>query len=329
MSRLHEFLGENFVKEPASDKGLLEKFWDNNWGVTNSVGKIRKILVHRPDKEVHALQNAKFDPKAEALILRDDDGEIVSYCLHETAPDLALMQAQHDKMVSILKAEGIEVIELEDDGKLITNKLFARDVGMVVPGGLILTRFAFKFRYGETRLALRTAARIGMPVLASIQGNGYAEGGSFAVLDAKTAIVGRSIRVNQEGIDQLRDILSWQGMELIVVDLPAHLIHLDETFMMVDRDKALVDITNLPHWFLELLQDRGIKLIITDPNDPPLTNNCLCLSPGKVLFSEKGQSTMKKLQENNIEVIPININEINAMGGGLHCSTLVLDRDDI
>lgn len=329
MSMLHEILSENLVKETASDKGLLGKYWENNWGVTNSVGKIQKILVHRPGPELLAFQKAQYDPKAGGLILRDSEGELVSYYRRETAPNLDLMQAQHDKMVSILKSEGIEVIELEDDGKVFTSKLYARDVGMVIPGGLILSRFAFKFRYGETRQALRTAAKIGMPVLASIQGNGAAEGGSFAVLDAKTAIIGRSIRVNQAGIDQLRDILSWQGMELIVVDLPAHLIHLDETFMMVDKNKALVDITNIPHWFLELLQERGIELIITDPNDPPLTNNCLCLSPGKVLFLEKGESTIKRLEENGIEVIPIDISEIAAMGGGLHCSTLVLDRDDI
>jgi len=329
LSVLHKFLDENLVEESFEDKKLMEEYWGGHWGASNAVGKVRKVLVHRPGHEILELNKARYEPEVRARILRDGSGNIVSYCLSEGALNLDRMQKQHDQMTQILKEEGIRVFELEDDERLLTNKLFARDVGMVIPGGLIISRFALKFRYGEAKLTLKTAAKIGMPVLASIQGKGAAEGGSFAVLDRKTALVGRSVRVNQEGIDQLRDILSWQGIELIVIDLPSHLIHLDEVFIMVDVDKALVDPTNLPHWFLRELQARGIQLIYSDPLDPPMTTNCLCLSPGKVLFSAGGERTMDELAKNGIDVIPIQVDELNKMGGGIHCSSLVLDRDDI
>lgn len=329
MSVLHKFLDENLVEESFEDKKLLEEYWDSHWGASNAVGKVRKVLVHRPDREILELNKARREPDVHARILRDDKGNIVSYCLSEAPLNLELMQRQHDQMTRILKEEGVRVFELEDDDRLLTNKLFARDVGMVIPGGLIISRFALKFRYGEARLTQQTAAKIGMPVLAAIQGKGTAEGGSFAVLDRKTALVGRSVRVNQEGIDQLRAILSWRGMELIVIDLPSHLIHLDEVFNMVDVDKALVDAANLPHWFLRDLQERGIQLIYSDPLDPPLSTNCLCLSPGKVLFSAGAVRTMNELAKNGVEAVPVQIDELNKMGGGIHCSSLVLERDDI
>jgi N-dimethylarginine dimethylaminohydrolase len=329
MTTLHKFLDENMVKRSFEEASLLEKYWNCDWGNPNAYGKVRKVFVHRPGNEIHELNKARFEPEAGARILRDDKGNILSYCLSEDPLDLAKMQEQHDRMTGVLKNEGVDVIPLIEDDELLTNNLFARDVGMVIPGGLILARFALKFRYGETRRTLKTAAQIGMPVLASIQGQGFVEGGSFMVFDRKTAIVGRSIRVNQSGIDQLRAILSWQGMELIVVDLPSSMIHLDEVFNMVDKDKALVDPTNLPHWFLQELQQRGVKLIYTDPFDPPMTTNLLCLEPGKVLFTSLGVRTIEALEKAGVTVIAIPVDELNKMGGGIHCSSLVLQRDPV
>ncbi|RYM06684.1 amidinotransferase [Sporolactobacillus sp. THM7-7] len=329
MSVLHKFLDENMVQQSFEDKQLLERYWDSDWGNTNAVGKVRKVFVHRPGDEILKLNEAKYEPEAGARILRDSKGNILSYCLSKDPLDLAKMQEQHDRMTDVLKKEGVAVVPMVEDDVLLTNNLFTRDVGMVIPGGLILARFALKFRYGEMRRTLATAAKIGMPVLGSIQGEGFVEGGSFMVLDRQTAIVGRSIRVNQAGIDQLRAILSWQGMELIVVDLPSSMIHLDEVFNMVDVDKALVDPSNLPHWFLRMLEERGIQLIYTDPLDPPMTTNCLCLSPGKVLFTVLGERTIERLDKAGVEVIAIPVDEINKMGGGIHCSSLVLQRDKL
>lgn len=329
MSVLHKFLDENIVKGSFEQPELLNKYWSFSWGNSNAVGKVRKVFVHRPGDEINELNKAVYEPAAGARILRNEKGEIVSYCLSKEPIDLAKVQAQHDTMTTILRKEGVEVIPLVADDQLLTNNLFARDVGMVIPGGLILARFAFQFRYGEAKRTLQTAAKIGMPVLASIQGTGFVEGGSFMVFDRKTAMVGRSVRVNDAGIEQLRAILAWQGMELIVVDLPSSMIHLDEVFNMVDVDKALVDPTNLPYWFLQELQNRGVQLIYTDPADPPMTTNLLCLEPGKVLFTSRGVRTIEALEKAGVDVIAISVDEINKMGGGIHCSSLVLQRDPI
>jgi N-dimethylarginine dimethylaminohydrolase len=329
LSVLHKYLDENMVSKPFEDASLLKKYWGSDWGNSNAVGKVRKVFVHRPGDEINELNKAKFEPEAHARILRDKSGSVVSYCLSKDPLDLAKMQEQHDTMTSVLKKEGVEIIPMVEDDEPLTNNLFARDVGMVIPGGLVIARFALKFRMGETRRTLLTAAKAGMPVLASIQGEGFFEGGSFMVLDRKTAICGRSIRVNQAGIDQMRAILSWQGMDLMVVDLPSSMIHLDEVFNMVDVDKALVDPTNLPHWFLQELQGRGIRLIYTDPLDPPMTTNCLCLAPGKVLFTSLGVRTIDALESAGVEVIAIPVDELNKMGGGIHCSSLVLQRDKL
>ncbi len=327
MTTIHEFLAENVVAESFHKKSLLEKYWDEPWGCSNAVGRIKHVLVHRPGDEMKELRNARYEEEVGAFVLRDREGNIRAYSLTDEPPDVEKMQAEHHHLTEALRKAGCEVIDVGGNGFL--NQLFMRDSGMVIPGGIVLSRFALDMRYGETKLALQTVANLGMPVLGMIQGDGFVEGGSFTVLNKHTAIVGRSIRVNDDGIAQLREILAWQGMDLMVVDIPACLIHLDEAFILLDVDKALMDPTLLPHWFIHEMQARGIEMISIHPSDPPMVNNCLTVAPGKVVFSATGERTMERLVNRGIDVIPVDVTEINKMGGGIHCSTLELNREDV
>ncbi len=308
---------------------VYEEVWGNQFGVDNSVGKIQKILLHCPGKELEQLKDGIYEEEAGARILRGRNGRIRNYFKSHELPDIGLMQEQHNKMADILRAEGMEIYYLEDKSEYWTNLTFTRDVALMLPKGAVLTRFAMYFHQGDTYLTQKFLADQNIPILGAIQGNGTIEGGSFSMLDEKTAVIGRSVRVNDEGIEQLRRLLSYQGIELIVVDMPAFYIHLDEAFVPVDKDKALVSTFILPHWFLNMLKERGYTLIETDRDDPFLTNNCLALSPGKVLFSALGTKTRKNLDKAGVETIPVDISEINKLGGGIHCATLPLLRDKI
>lgn len=56
-----------------------------------------------------------------------------------------------------------------------------------------------------------TLARIGMPILRTIHGTGILEGGSFAWITPKVAVVGVSSRINDEGARQLGEVLRTMG----------------------------------------------------------------------------------------------------------------------
>ncbi|MCR5032523.1 MAG: amidinotransferase, partial [Lachnospiraceae bacterium] len=206
---------------------------------------------------------------------------------------------------------------------------FTRDIALLTPKGVILNRFAMYFHQGETKLAQDFFNKLGIPIIGAIQGKGTMEGGSFSLLDPHTAIVGRSVRVNDEGIEQLRHLLSYQDIDLIVLDMPAYYIHLDEAFVPVDKNKVLCSTFILPFWFLKMLKERGYEIIEADRDDPMLTNNCLAISPGKVLFPAIGVNTRKNLEKAGVEVLPVDVSEINKLGGGIHCATLPLLRESI
>lgn len=308
---------------------VYQEVWGTGFGVDNSVGKIKKLLMHCPGDELLQLSGGSYEEEAEARILKDSRGRIRNYFKGHDLPDIGLMREQHEKMADIFRSNGVEVTYLTDPTNFWTNLTFTRDVALMLPKGAVLTRFAMYFHQGDTVLTQKLLADLGIPILGAIQGTGTVEGGSFSMLDPKTAIVGRSVRINDDGIEQLRRLLSYQGIDLLVIDMPAYYIHLDEAFVPVDKDKILVSTFILPHWFLHLLQERGYQLIETDRDDPMLTNNCIALEPGRVVFSSKGTATRRNLEKAGIEVLPVDISEINKLGGGIHCSTLPLLRESI
>ena len=315
------------VQEPFSEPRTLLANWGERWGFDCPAGRIRKVLVHRPGTEVHLIHDDAYAIEAGPVVLQHIRGNKSKH--PRDSIDLALLQQQHDALTAALRVESIEVIELmpgdnEDDQP---DRVFTRDLGAVVPGGIILSRFALYIRYGETPAAQHALARLGMPILGMVQGQGYMEGGSFSLVHERLALVGRSERVNDAGIDQLRALLALQGIELVVVDLPASLIHLDEALVMIDRDAALVDIGLLPFWLLEKLQKLGIRLYQVDPRDPSLTVNCLAIAPGKIMVSSAGKYTNELLASSGFELVAVDVSELVKLGGSIHCATLPLIRE--
>jgi N-dimethylarginine dimethylaminohydrolase len=183
-------------------------------------------------------------------------------------------------------------------------------------------------RRGEEAYVTRKLATLGMPILRTIHGSGLFEGGSFAFLDELTAVVGLSFRQNDAAVRQIEEVLGVQGLRLIRVPLTGHSLHLNGAFVMLDKDLALINITRLPYWFIELLQEHRIRYIETHYADNPCVVNCLALRPGKVLLAmNNGDATAERLHKAGVEVMPIDYAECQLNGGGIHSSTLPLIRE--
>lgn len=327
MDSANRYLSRTHVTALSSDKRLLRDIWGDVWGVSNEYGKIRKALMRRPGPETLLLHKDGKNIHPSPLIYQKVKGMMPQDGSNTTEPDYRLMQQQYEDFRNVLVNEGIEIIELEGESEGWPERTFTRDLGLVIPGGVILTRLALELRYGETRMAQQTYAARGMPILGAIQGNGFAEGGSFMMLDPKTAAIGRTERVNNDGIEQAKQILAIYDIELITVDLPSTIIHLDEAFLVVDHKKALVNCELLPYWFMDHLLQKGYTLIHVDPEDPPLTINVLPVAPGRVIIASSGVRTIELLEKNGVTTIPVEVGEIYKLGGGIHCLVLPLVRD--
>jgi len=311
---------------PFEDEGELEKHWGKVWGIDNDVGQIRSILVHRPGPEMEIV-----DPTRRiAEIGSFGDPKSGWYFQSDTPPNIAAMQRQHDGMVAVFQKAGIEVHHVEGVDGTRLKSTYTRDPLIMVKGGAIVCRMGARIRRGEELAITRTLAKIGIPILRTISGTGIMEGGSFAWINSKTAAIGVGIRVNREGAEQVGEVLKRQGVDLLIVDLPGYDIHLDVSFLMIDRDLALVNPFGLPYAFLEELKARGLRLIELNPADDSWINNSLAIAPGKLLMPEGASNrTFDSLAKHGVSwtVLPFDANHKN--GGGIHCSTTPLRRDSV
>ena len=318
-----------FGSEPTPAFESLERLttlWGRNWGCDNDVGQIRAVLLHRPGNEFNVI-----DPKKRIEAIGSyGDLQAGWYWQSKRIPPLAELQAQHDAMAAILKAEGAEVIYLDgvEDGRF--KSVYTRDSSFAVKGGAIVCRMAPRMRHGEELPVTRKLAQLGMPILRTLHGTAMMEGGTFAWLNSKNAVIGRSIRANDEGIEQIRDVLKYQGVELHVVDLNGYDIHIDGSLTMIDVDLAIVNPFGLSYTFIQKLKELGIRTIEIGAEDNGWIINCLAVRPGRVIMpSGISPRTQERLDKEGIEIIPIDYEGVQLNGGGIHCSTCPLIRDSV
>ncbi len=300
--------------------------WGQSWGCDNDVGKLRKVLMHRPGNEFNIIDPSK---RIESI---GSYGDIEAgwYFQSDTIPSLAELQTQHDALVSTLKNENVDVVMLQGDVANRFKSCYTRDSSFALKGGAIVCRMAPRMRRGEELPVTQTLAAQGMPILRTMHGASLMEGGSFAWINSKNAVVGRSIRVNDEAIGQVADVLRRQHVELHVVDLCGYSIHIDGAFLMIDVDLALVDARQLTYQFLQTLKELKIRAIEITPDDDPWIVNGLAIEPGKIIMPKgMSESTREEFARNNIDTIEVAYDKMHYNGGGIHCSTCPLIRDSV
>ena len=324
-TNLHRRIGGE--PEPAfEESGMLQKVWGRRWGVNNDVGRLRMVLVNRPGKDWEPMMSGgEFVEELQYWIGPDN----MWYWNDRKRPELAKAQDQHDGLVKALRSEGAEVIYLDDPLPHMTKSCFTRDPAIIVKGGAVVCRMGVSYRRGEELPITRMFAKLGMPILHTIHGTGLMEGGSYLWLNEKTAAVAVGQRSNHEGTRQLAEVLKTLGVELLSVDNQGYGLHIDGSMVMVDADLALIFPHELPWWFLEHLQEMGIRTLDADLRDGPFGVNCLAVRPGKVIMSSHAIYSAERLQRAGVEVVLIDYNEFPKSGGGIHCSTLPLIRDDL
>ena len=316
-------LTPSLPEPPFGASGEQQHVWGRVWGSADEVGPLRTVLARRPGAEWERVREDCWNERAQALV----DPEGMWYWLSREAPDLAKLRSQHEGLVGALEAEGVEVVFVEGDAPShLSRPIYTRDPLLTLPGGAVVGRMAPAMRRGEERLVTQAIAALGMPILATITGTGLVEGGSFVKLGPSVAAYGTSVRCNDEGARQLEDVCRRMGIELLTIPLTGWSIHLDGHLGMLDGDKALVDVSGLPYWFLERLRELGIEPIPCPPGEEWAINS-LVLRPGRVLMADGCPRARELLEARRIEVVAIPYDEVQKGGGGVHCSTMELVRD--
>ncbi|HOT22934.1 MAG TPA: arginine deiminase family protein [Thermoleophilia bacterium] len=259
------------------------------YGAQGMVGRLRRVVVRRPDEAMAAADPARW---------------------HYTAPiDLEAARAAHDQFVAALRAWDVEVIFHDEPLPEHADAVFVFDPALVTDAGAVLLSMGKALRRGEEEALGRCLERNGVPVVGRVTGEGRVEGGDTLWLDHDTLAVGRGFRTNLEGVRQLRALLGPMGVTVLDYDLPYFTgpeacLHLLSLISPVDVGLAVAYPRLMPTAFWAELQRRGVRLLEA-PEDEFLrtqATNVLAVAPRKVVMLDGNPVTRRLLEEAGCEV---------------------------
>ena len=296
----------------ASMRDDMAEAW-GEWGVSSECGRLHAVLLRRPGPELDAIED--FD----AVQMRAG-----------LDPDLA--RRQHDALAAAYRACGVEVYYVERGRIDKPNSMFVRDLMLMTPEGAIVTRPASTVRAGEERLVAEALARAGVPILMTVHGGGTFEGADVAWVDRDLCFLAEGLRTNEEGANQVERMLREIGVRDVVrVGLPYGAMHLDGLLSLVDRDLAVVWPRRTPFKVVQTLRARGFRFI--EVEDEAETQACLpmngvAVAPGEIVVPAGGTTMLARYAEAGVVCHVVEVGELIKAGGGIHCMTGFLKRDE-
>jgi len=304
--------GAKWSERVSSMREDMPAYW-GNWGSSSECGKLHAVLLHRPGSELDDIED--FD----AVQMRAD-----------VLPSVA--RSQHDDLAVAYRAHGVDVYYVETTRNDKPNTMFIRDLMLMTPEGAIVTRPASTVRAGEERFVAEALARIGVPILMTVHGSGTFEGADVSWVDKDLCFLAEGLRTNEEGANQVERMLLEIGVkEVVRVGLPYGAMHLDGLLNFLDRDLAVVYPKRTPHKIVQTLMKRDFRLIEVEDEEEAhtcLPMNFVALEPGVVLMPTGGDKLREKYEEVGVTCYTVDISELIKAGGGIHCMTGFLKRDE-
>ena len=288
-----------------------------DYGAQNMVGRLRRVMVRRPDEAMAAADPARWH--------------------YTSAIDLRAAVAVHDTFAAALRAWDVEVLYHDQPLPEHSDAVFVFDPVLVTDAGSLLFSMGKELRRGEEQPLAEALERCGVPVYGRLSGAARAEGGDTMWLDHDTLAVGRGFRTNDEGVRQLRELLGPLGVTVLDYDLPFFTgpdacLHLLSLISPIDVDLAVAYPPLMPTAFWRELRRRGVRLLEV-PEDEFLfrqATNVLTVAPRRCIMLEGSPVTLGLLREAGCEVVTVPGDDLSCKAeGGPTCLTRPILRDSV
>ena len=266
----------------------------------NEGERLRKVIVCTPRKE-YALGANDLE--------KHNIGELGD-------PIIAI--EQHNALKSTLKEFGAKVIdtpELENH----PNSVFTRDTALSTPRGYVKLRLGIESRQDEGQWMADVLEKIGEKCVGEVIPPGTVDGGDV-ILAGDIAFIGRSVRTNKDGINQLSGILAKIGYEIRVILLPDTILHLDKVLMTLGPRQLL--------YCNDLIAEKKIEgFDVTRIHcDGNTTANIICLGDQELIINRSNIEVIECLESKGYKIHILNLDEFAKGMGGPNCLIMPVKR---
>jgi N-dimethylarginine dimethylaminohydrolase len=238
-------------------------------------------------------------------------------------PDPRLMAQQHQRLVEILREEGVEV-EVLDPHPQLPYQHATRDVGVVIGDRMLLSNLKHWTRQPEAEVLKPVLEdRYGLKVLRPV---GFVEGGDV-IVDGHRLWVGIGARTNGQGAEFLYRTFG-RDHEVITLRFDPRYTHLDTVLGVLGQGRALVYEPAFDEPSLQRIRDAYPDNIpLTDEEQKSGGANVLFLSPEKVISIAENESVNQQLVRAGFEVVTLPYSEVIKSGGSVRCDALPVERE--
>ena len=244
--------------------------------------------------------------------------ETLAHCeltFQEREPiDLARARAQHAAYAELLRALGLEVVELPADAAL-PDCCFVEDVAVVLDEVALVTRLGAASRRGETAAVEVALARY-RPIERT-RAPATLEGGDVLRV-GRRLFVGRSSRTNAAGVERLAQVAGPLGYRVVPVAVTGCL-HLKSAVTGLDDERVLVNRA-----WLDPAPFEGLELVDVAAGEPGAAN--VLAVAGHVVVHPGFPRTLERVAALGYAVRPLDVSEFLKAEAALTCKSLLFER---
>jgi dimethylargininase len=230
--------------------------------------------------------------------------------------DLALARTQHLRYEECLRGLGCRLVRLPADPRL-PDSVFVEDTAVVLDEVAVVARPGARSRRAETRAVAEVLASYRR--VFHLHAPCTLDGGDVLVA-GRCVFVGLSRRTNQEGLEEVRSLLTPFGYRVQGVPVERAL-HLKSAVTCIEERTLLVN-HNWTDTSVFAGSPDGFELVDVAPEEPSAGNALLV--GDTVVYPEAFPLTRRRLEARGIKVIGVDVSELAKAEGGVTCCSLIL-----
>ena len=287
------------------------------WGINNDYAPLKDVLLGKP----HYFKWVEAGPLIGRTLAN----------AHKTGVkfDLQLAMSQHTEMVSIYEENGVNCHYLEADDVLHRN-FFARDSSAMTPWGALICHMQLKVRRADYVSAIKFYQLNDIPIW-NFATAGHFEGGDFVILEPGKVLIGYcGERSEQSGSEQIAEFVRNEGWEAITVPISREFVHMDGLVVPLSEKLLVACLDALEPWVIKQLKELGFSFVDVPYSEAKnLGVNLVALGNDKVLSMSGAKILNGKMRALGFEVYDPDMSMFTLGGGGVHCLSQALCRENV